>query len=198
MSTDGIEGGFITISAITRPGFSDETLLSHSGTDRMQEWAGSAYRTPESPVSSRTNTRYSSVDEPYLDPAVDPHHRRLSRASAASLNGHSYPINPLRIDEPLVSNILPPLTMDARATYSSYPPLSLPPREQTYRPWSMGVSEDGTQLISLRDYDLSGISQGGEDGAGSGVWIGGLGGRSNTVGGRGSKIGGSKSGTRFG
>ena len=197
MSTDGIEGGFITISAITKPGFSDETLLSHSGTDRMQEWAGSAYRTPESPVPSRTNTRYSRVDGPYLDPAVDPQHRRLSRASAASLNGRSCPINPLRIDLPLVSNIPPPPTIDARATYSSYPPLPLPPREKTYRPWSMDVSEDGTQFISLRDCDLSGNPQGSEEGAGSGAWIGGPGGRSNTVGGRVSKIGGSKSGTRF-
>jgi len=198
MGTDGIEGVFIPISAITRPGFSDETLLGHSGTDRMQELAGSAYRAPEPLMSSCTNTRYSSVYEPYLDTAIDPHHRRLSRASTASLSHHSYPINPLRIGEPLVSNIPPPPMIDVRATYSSYPPLPLPPREQTYRPWSMNVSEDGTQFISLGDCDLSGHSQGSEDAAGSGAWIGGPGGRSNAVGGRGSRIGGSKSGTRFG
>ena len=78
MSIDGIEGVFIPISSITRPEFSDGTLLSHSGTDRMQELAGSAHRTPEPPVSSRTNTRYSSVDEPYLDTAIEPHRRGLS------------------------------------------------------------------------------------------------------------------------
>lgn len=198
IDTDGIEGGFIPISAITRPGFSDETLFSHSGTNQMQEWAGSAYRNPAPPVSSSTNTRYSSAGEPYLDPAVDPHHRRLSRASTASQNGHSYPINPLRIDEPLVSNIPPPPTIVSRATYSSYPPLPLPPREKTYRPWSMDVSEDGTQFISLGDCDLSGYSRGSENGAGSEDCIGELGGPSNAVGGRGSRIGGSKSGTRFG
>ncbi|PUU80400.1 hypothetical protein B9Z19DRAFT_1123656 [Tuber borchii] len=61
MGTDRMEGRFIPISAITRPEFSHETLLSHSRTELMQEWAGSAYRTPEPPVSSRTNTRYSRV-----------------------------------------------------------------------------------------------------------------------------------------
>jgi len=158
MGADGIEGVFIPVSAITRPGLSDETLLSHSGTDRMQELAGSAYRTPEPPVSSRTNTRYSSVDEPYLDTAVDPHHQRLSRESTAPLSHHLYPINPLRIGEQLLSNIPPPANIDPRATYSSYPSLSLPPREQTYRPWSMDVSDDGKQFISLGDCDLNGRS----------------------------------------
>ncbi|PUU73054.1 hypothetical protein B9Z19DRAFT_1135954 [Tuber borchii] len=195
MGTDGIEGGFISISAITRPGFSDETLLSHSGTDQMQEWAGSAYRTPELPVSRYTNTRYRSAGEPYLDPPVDPHPRRLSRESTAPLSHHLYPINPLRIGEQLVSNIPPPATINLRATYSSYPLLPLPPREQTYRPWSLDVSEDGAKFISLGDCDLGLRSKGDKAGPGSRAWIGGPGGRLNTVGEPVMRIRGSKSGS---
>jgi len=64
-------------------------------------------------------------------------------------------------------------------------------------PWSMDVSDNRTPFISLGDCDLR-LSQGSQDGAGPRAWIGGPGEYSNAVGRQGSRIGGSKSGTRFG
>jgi len=198
MGADSSGAGFPPLSAITRPGFSDETLLSDSRTHLVQEWEGSAHHTPGPPAPSGSSTGYSSVGQPYLYSAADPLLSGPSQASAAQLGGHPFPMDPLGIGEPLIFHIPAPPAIHHRATYSSYPPLPLPPREQTNRPWTMDVSEDGTQYISLRNCELRFPTQGDENGASSGVWAGWPEGRLNPIGGHLLEIRGSNSGTVIG
>jgi len=164
MSSYDLGGGLLHHSAVTKPGFSDETLLSNSWTDIAQEmeWEDSSYPMPGHPVPSGTGAGYRSIDQPYLYPAVDRIGPSLSQACNVPQSHHTYAIDPVGIGGSRMLNIFPPPAIDPRATYSSYPPLPLPPREQTDRPWTMDISEDGTPFISLRDCELNLPSQRGE------------------------------------
>ena len=115
-------------------GVKNETLLSDSRTHLVREWEGSSYHTPGPLVPRGSSTRYSSVGETYLYSAVDSLVPRLSQVSTVRLGGHSFPIDPLAIGELMIFSIPTPPTINLRATYSSYPPSLLPPREKTNRP----------------------------------------------------------------
>jgi len=192
------EEEFPPTSAVTRPGFSDETLLGDSFIDVEQEWGGSAYPISGPPVPSSTSEGYGGVGAPYSYPAGEQVHPSHSQPSTTPLSHHSYPIDPVGIGRSMLLNISTPPTIDPRATYSSYPPLPLPPRQQTDRPWTMDISEDGTQFISLRDCELNMSSQGGESGAGSAAWTTLPEGHLNTISGHVVEIRGSELGTGIG
>ncbi|CUS11273.1 unnamed protein product [Tuber aestivum] len=137
----------------------------YSAPRREQDFSG-AFR-----PGSQNPTLYDPESDPYRDPPLTrvmgplpPNSiwRRtfpVNTDAVQSPESGGFPSNSMGAPGPIDTGCPAPPQINPYSTYASYPPLPLPPREETLRPWANDISDYGVQFISLRDCDLGALAE---------------------------------------